>query len=105
MRASSAQSRARELIPINFQCGIGTNQPRFNRLKRRPDEIRGKDFLDRLHLLRRLQQASAPLCENRCNLVDIFFRDELIGASMHFEQSVFEWQLRPIVRVKMKLAL
>ena len=90
---------------MDFQHRTRTHQSRFSRLKRRSDEIRREHSLDRLDVLRRPQQACAPLRENRCNLLGMFFRDENIKARFRLEQSGFERQLGSIVRMQMELAL
>src|SRR5213596_2181152 len=115
---------------MDFQHRTRTHQSRFSRLKRRSDEIRREHSLDRLDVLRRPQQACAPLCSRRkralmfssrknmprrlqrfsrsgaqacCNLLGMFFRDENIKARFRLEQSGFERQLGSIVRMQMEL--
>ncbi len=83
----------------------GAHEARFNRPERRPGKIRGENFFDPLHLLRRLQQARAPLGENGGDLVRVFFRDELVEPRLRLEQRGIERRLGSIVRMQVKLGI
>ena len=83
----------------------GAHEARFNRPERRPGEIRCENFFDRPHFLRRFEQARAPFGENGCDLVRIFFRDEIVEPCLRLEQRGIERRLGSIVRMQVKLGI
>src|SRR5713101_189267 len=100
----ASESSLREFISTDLKRPRA-HEARFNRPERRPGKIRGENFFDRLHLLRRLQQVRAPLRQNRCDLVRIFFGDEIVEPRLCLEQRGIERRLGSIVRMQVKLAL
>src|SRR6266849_9428707 len=100
----ASESSLREFISTDLKRPRA-HEARFKRPERRPGKIRGENFFDRLHLLRRLQQSRAPLGENRCDLARIFFGDEIVEPRLRLEQRGVERPLSSIVGMQVKLGV
>jgi hypothetical protein len=83
----------------------GTHESRFQRPQGRPREIRRKRFRDRLHCLRRLHHAEAPLRQNGRDPVVIFFKRKAVETGLCLDERGIQGDLGTVVRMQVELAL
>ena len=94
-----------ESILTNLECGTRPQQPRFRRTGGRPFKSLAQDFFDRLQLQGGFEQTCRPVRENRCDLVGIFFCDEIVDSGFRLEKYRVERHLGAIVGLQVELII
>jgi hypothetical protein len=79
---------------MNCKHRAGTYEPGFRWPHGGSHKTGAKNLFDRLHILRRCEQASTPLRKNRGDLVVIFFGNEIVEPRRGLEQGGFALSLQ-----------